>query len=107
MEVAVNRSIRNNLNFAEKSQLQQIFYNLGMTSLTEKFDFPNLADVRFAHAMTVHKSQGSQFKNVIYVVSSRDLWIQSQDLKDSRFKQAPVYVAVTRAIENIKILYIK
>lgn len=107
LEVAVNRSIRNNLNFAEKSQLQQIFYNLGMVSLTDKFDFPNLADVRFAHAMTVHKSQGSQFKNVIYVVSSRDLWIQSQDLKDSRFKQAPVYVAVTRAIENIKVLYIK
>lgn len=107
LEVAVNRSIRNNLNFAEKSQLQQIFYNIGMLSLTDKFDFPNLVDVRFAHAMTVHKSQGSQFKNVIYVVSSRDLWIQSQDLKDSRFKQAPVYVAVTRAIENIKILYIK
>lgn len=107
LEVAVNRSIRNNLNFAEKSQLQQIFYNLGMVSLTDKFDFPNLVDVRFAHAMTVHKSQGSQFKNVIYVVSSRDLWIQSQDLKDSRFKQAPVYVAVTRAIENIKVLYIK
>lgn len=107
LEVAVNRSIRNNLNFAEKSQLQQIFYNLGMMSLTDKFDFLNLVDVRFAHAMTVHKSQGSQFKNVIYVVSSRDLWIQSQDLKDSRFKQAPVYVAVTRAIENIKVLYIK
>ena len=107
LEVAVNRSIRNNLNFAEKSQLQQIFYNLGMVSLTDKFDFPNLVDVRFAHAMTVHKSQGSQFKNVIYVVSSRDLWIQSQDLKDSRFKQAPVYVAVTRAIEDIKVLYIK
>lgn len=107
LEVAVNKSIRNNLNFAEKSQLQQIFYNLGMMSLTDKFDFPNLVDVRFAHAMTVHKSQGSQFKNVIYVVSSRDLWIQSQDLKDSRFKQAPVYVAVTRAIENIKVLYIK
>ena len=104
LEVAVNKSIRNNLNFAEKSQLQQIFYNLGMMSLTDKFDFPNLVDVRFAHAMTVHKSQGSQFKNVIYVVSSRDLWIQSQDLKDSRFKQAPVYVAVTRAIEDIKVL---
>lgn len=107
LEVAVNKSIRNNLNFVEKSQLQQIFYNLGMMSLTDKFDFPNLVDVRFAHAMTVHKSQGSQFKNVIYVVSSRDLWIQSQDLKDSRFKQAPVYVAVTRAIEDIKVLYIK
>ena len=107
LEVAVNKSIRNNLNFAEKSQLQQIFYNLGMMSLTDKFDFPNLVDVRFAHAMTVHKSQGSQFKNVIYVVSSRDLWIQSQDLKDSRFKPAPVYVAVTRAIEDIKVLYIK
>lgn len=107
LEVAVNKSIRNNLNFAEKSQLQQIFYNLGMMSLTDKFDFPNLVDVRFAHAMTVHKSQGSQFKNVIYVVSSRDLWIQSQDLKDSRFKQSPVYVAVTRAIEDIKVLYIK
>ena len=57
--------------------------------------------------MTVHKSQGSQFKKVGYVVSSKDLWIQSKDLTDSRFKQAPVYVAVTRAQEDVTVLYIK
>ena len=105
IEASVNKSLRNNLNFHEISQLNEFFTTLDIEDL-RAFKFPYLVDARFAHAMTVHKSQGSQFKNVIYVVSSRDLWIQSQDLKDSRFKQAPVYVAITRAIENIKVFYI-
>lgn len=105
IEAIVNKSLRNNLNFHEISQLNEFFTTLDIEDL-RAFKFPYLVDARFAHAMTVHKSQGSQFKNVIYVVSSRDLWIQSQDLKDSRFKQAPVYVAITRAIENIKVFYI-
>ena len=106
LDALVNKTIRNTLNFEEIMQLNLFFATLDIEDLKE-FKFPNLVDVRFAHAMTVHKSQGSQFRNVVYVVSGRDLWIQSQDLKDSRFKQAPVYVAVTRAIENIKVLYIK
>lgn len=66
-----------------------------------------MLDAKFAHAMTVHKSQGSQFDNVVYVTSSRDQWIQSQDLGNSKYKQAPAYVAVTRAKKKVTVIYIK
>lgn len=64
-----------------------------------------LIDARFAHAMTVHKSQGSQFKKVIYVVSGKELWIQRKNSK-SKYVNAPVYVAVTRAQEEVNVFYI-
>lgn len=100
----VNKILRNSLGYMDSQTLKSFF-----DSLNESDDnrFPYLVEVKFAHAMTVHKSQGSQFKKVVYVVSSKDLWIQSKDLTDSRFKQAPVYVAVTRAQEDVTVLYIK
>lgn len=66
-----------------------------------------MLDAKFAHAMTVHKSQGSQFNNVIYVTSSRDQWIQSKDLGNSKYKQSPAYVAVTRAKKKVTVIYMK
>ena len=88
----------------DSKRLKEFFKELGES---DDERFPYLVDVRFGHAMTVHKSQGSQFKKVAYIVSSKDLWIQSQDLKDSKFKQAPIYVAVTRAEEDVTVFYIK
>ena len=66
-----------------------------------------MLDAKFAHAMTVHKSQGSQFDNVVYVTSSKDQWIQSKDLGNPKYKQAPAYVAVTRAKQKVTVIYIK
>ena len=66
-----------------------------------------MLDAKFAHAMTVHKSQGSQFDNVIYVTSSRDQWIQSKDLGNFKYKQSPAYVAVTRAKKKVTVIYMK
>lgn len=100
----VNKLLRNQIDFMDSKRLKEFFKNLGDS---DDDRFPYLVDVRFGHAMTVHKSQGSQFKSVAYVVSSKDLWIQSQDLKDSKFKQAPIYVAVTRAEEDVTVFYIK
>ena len=100
----VNKLLRNQIDFMDSKRLKEFFKKLGDS---DDDRFPYLVDVRFGHAMTVHKSQGSQFKSVAYVVSSKDLWIQSQDLKDSKFKQAPIYVAVTRAEEDVTVFYIK
>lgn len=100
----VNKLLRSQIDFMDSKRLKEFFKNLGDS---DDDRFPYLVDVRFGHAMTVHKSQGSQFKSVAYVVSSKDLWIQSQDLKDSKFKQAPIYVAVTRAEEDVTVFYIK
>mgnify|MGYP000081007452 CR=1 FL=1 len=100
----VNKLLRNQIDFMDSKRLKEFFKDLGES---DDDRFPYLVDVRFGHAMTVHKSQGSQFKKVAYIVSSKDLWIQSQDLKDSKFKQAPIYVAVTRAEEDVTVFYIK
>lgn len=100
----VNKLLRNQIDFMDSKRLKEFFKELGES---DDDRFPYLVDVRFGHAMTVHKSQGSQFKKVVYIVSSKDLWIQSQDLKDSKFKQAPIYVAVTRAEEDVTVFYIK
>lgn len=100
----VNKLLRNQIDFMDSKRLKEFFKELGES---DDDRFPYLVDVRFGHAMTVHKSQGSQFKKVAYIVSSKDLWIQSQDLKDSKFKQAPIYVAVTRAEEDVTVFYIK
>lgn len=57
----------------------------------------SLLDVSYAHALTVHKAQGSEWNNVVYVVSQRDLSIQGT-------AHAP-YTAVTRAKKNVTVFY--
>ena len=100
----VNKILRNSIGYLDSQDLKKFFNDLGES---DDDRFPYLVETKFAHAMTVHKSQGSQFKKVVYVVSSKDLWIQSKDSKDARFKQSPIYVAVTRAEEDVVVFYIK
>lgn len=54
--------------------------------------------VKFAHALTVHKSQGSEWDNVVYVV-------QVSDMKINSGTNLP-YTAITRAKNNIDIVYV-
>lgn len=54
--------------------------------------------VKFAHALTVHKSQGSEWDNVVYVV-------QASDMKINSGTNLP-YTAITRAKNNIDIVYV-
>src|SRR5699024_9592667 len=54
--------------------------------------------VKFAHALTVHKSQGSEWNNVVYVV-------QASDMKINSGTNLP-YTAITRAKNNIDIVYV-
>ena len=53
----------------------------------------------FAYSVTVHKAQGSEWDNVVYVVSKRDLFIQGGSWH-------PLYTAITRAKKNITVLYV-
>lgn len=107
------KELKNLINTATRSVLNaELFKDFYLRYLPEvhrisDVGMPYLVDVKYAHAMTVHKSQGSQFDNVVYVVSSKDLWIQSQNSTNSRFKQAPIYVAVSRAKKNVNIYYLK
>ena len=54
-----------------------------------------LADVTTAHAMTVHRSQGSQFDEVTVLVPEADSRILTREL---------FYTAVTRAKKHVRII---
>ena len=53
-----------------------------------KFNYEDICNLRLAYCFTIHKAQGSQFKNVIYLTSSEDMFMTNSNL---------LYVAITRA----------
>lgn len=55
-----------------------------------KFDYGDICNCRLAYCFTIHKSQGSQFKYVIYLTTKEDEFMTNSNLE---------YVAVTRAKE--------
>lgn len=59
---------------------------------------PQLINANFAYASTVHKAQGSEWDNVLYLTSSQDIKIQGGTAN------AP-YTAITRAREVLIVLY--
>lgn len=63
--------------------------------------FPCFVPCTFAYAMTVHKAQGSEFDNVVYIVSDRDLRIANISGSATNLS----YTAITRAKKDIKIIY--
>lgn len=56
-----------------------------------EFEYQDIRNLRLAYCFTIHKSQGSQFKNVIYLTSIEDGYMTNANLE---------YVAVTRAQDN-------
>ena len=52
------------------------------------FDYEHIQSLRLAYCFTVHKSQGSQFKKVIYLTTKNDAFMLSSNI---------LYVGVTRA----------
>lgn len=56
-----------------------------------KFEYTDICNLRLAYCFTIHKSQGSQFKNIIYLTSYDDMFMTNSNL---------CYVAITRAQEN-------
>ena len=56
-----------------------------------KFEYGDICNLRLAYCFTIHKAQGSQFKNVIYITTPEDAFMTSSNL---------MYVAVTRAQNN-------
>ena len=56
-----------------------------------KFEYGDICNLRLAYCFTIHKAQGSQFKNIIYLTSYEDDFMTSSNL---------MYVAITRAQNN-------
>lgn len=62
-------------------------------------EFRPLVHTNFGYAMTVHKSQGSEWPSVTYLVTQKDLNIM-------RGKPNLSYTAVSRAEDDVKIIYL-
>ena len=62
-------------------------------------EFRPLVHTNFGYAMTVHKSQGSEWPSVTYLVTQKDLNIM-------RGKPNLSYTAVSRAKDDVKIIYL-
>lgn len=75
---------------------------LDVNSLLPYIRIP-LIEAKFAYAMTVHKSQGSEFEKVVYIATRKHLNIQ-RDRRDSANWRAP-YTAITRARTDITVLF--
>lgn len=56
------------------------------------FDIDMRPHLQLAYALTVHKSQGSQYRNVVFVALDRDSW--------SLLDRSLIYTAVTRAKQH-------
>lgn len=56
-----------------------------------EFEYADIRNLRLAYCFTIHKAQGSQFKNVIYITTKNDEFMTNANL---------MYVAVTRAQKN-------
>ena len=68
-----------------------------MGKAMEKFMLPPLVRMQFGYALTVHKSQGSEWDNVVYYTTKKDQYI----IKEPNLN----YTAVTRARNDVHILY--
>lgn len=62
--------------------------------------FPPVLQYKFAQALTVHKSQGSEWPSVLYILTSRDVYNMGASSKNLN------YTAVTRAKKNIDVLIV-
>ena len=61
----------------------------------EKFMLPPLVRMQFGYALTVHKSQGSEWDNVVYYTTKKDQYI----IKEPNLN----YTAVTRDKNDVHI----
>ncbi len=67
----------------------------GRTATGRVLPLNRLADITTAHAMTVHRSQGSQFEEVTVVLPEADSRLMTREL---------LYTAVTRASGRVRVL---
>lgn len=63
-------------------------------------NFTRIIKCCYAYAMTVHKAQGSEWKNVVVVLSTSDLYI----LRKNNSIRELVYTAITRAKEKLRVI---
>lgn len=74
---------------------QAVIATPGREHAVRSVPLPQLPDARTAWAMSVHKSQGSEFDSVVVVLPDREMDVLSREL---------LYTAVTRARHTVRIV---
>ena len=69
-------------------------YFPGNSGELRRFPPHRLPEHETVYAMTVHKSQGSEFENILFVLPDRDYPVLTREL---------FYTGITRAIQNVSI----
>jgi exodeoxyribonuclease V alpha subunit len=81
-------------NDSETDQLWAWF--IGAEGSLRRLSVGRLPEHELAYAMTVHKAQGSQFEDVLFVLPDRDSPVLTREL---------VYTGVTRASKGVEVWY--
>ena len=90
---------RNTSDAQQYRDADKIVNNFAELTYSYLGEFRPLVHTNFGYAMTVHKSQGSEWPSVTYLVTQKDLNIM-------RGKPNLSYTAVSRAEDNVKIIYL-
>lgn len=90
---------RNTSDAQQYRDADKIVNNFAELTYSYLGEFRPLVHTNFGYAMTVHKSQGSEWPSVTYLVTQKDLNIM-------RGKPNLSYTAVSRAKDDVKIIYL-
>ena len=90
---------RNTSDAQQYRDADKIVNNFAELTYSYLDEFRPLVHTNFGYAMTVHKSQGSEWPSVTYLVTQKDLNIM-------RGKPNLSYTAVSRAEDDVKIIYL-
>ena len=73
----------------------QVYFAKGFSSDIRSFTHGRLPQHQSVYAMTIHKSQGSEFEDILIVLPDLDMPLLTREL---------LYTAITRAKRNLSIL---
>jgi exodeoxyribonuclease V alpha subunit len=81
---------------SETNSKQLWAWFIGADNQPRRLSLGRLPDYELAYAMTVHKAQGSQFEQVLFLLPDRDSPVLTREL---------VYTAVTRASQRVDVWF--
>jgi exodeoxyribonuclease V alpha subunit len=79
----------------EEEKMCHVYFQSGPSRETQRFSTSRLSHHQAVYAMTVHKSQGSEFDEVLLVLPEKDNPLLTREL---------LYTAITRARQKLSIL---
>ncbi len=80
------------IGFIQKIDLEESYMQISFDTRSVRYDFDELDEIRLAYAITIHKSQGSEFPVVVIPLVSQHYMLLARNL---------LYTAVTRGKKRV------